>query len=177
MARPLANEYYHEVLENDWGVFFWRPPGFLGNWTESRFEFKGFKYVNAEQAIMHQKALLFNDAEVAQKILGTDSPRTHRQLGRQVAGFVEEVWTATIPDLLFEILCAKFSQTPGFGQALVATGQKLLYEATPLDFIWGTGVDPKTSVNSSPEDAKEWPGGNLLGQTLMRVRDALANAK
>ena len=32
-TKPLPKENYYRVLENDWGIFFWNPPGFLSNFT------------------------------------------------------------------------------------------------------------------------------------------------
>ncbi|MCO5562989.1 hypothetical protein L7F22_016625 [Adiantum nelumboides] len=118
----LPKQNYYETLENDWGVFFWRPPGFLSNWTSSPFRYAGEAYYNAEQAIMHRKALLFGDYTVAKKIMSTTDPR--QALGRQVRGFDTKTWEQTIPGLLFAILHAKFSQNQAFGCALIETGHK-----------------------------------------------------
>ena len=42
--------------------------------------------------MMHHKALLFNDAEIAAAILETTSPRDVKELGRAVRGFDNAVW-------------------------------------------------------------------------------------
>jgi ribA/ribD-fused uncharacterized protein len=53
-------------------------------------------------------------------------------------------------------------------EQLLATGDKELIEASPLDRIWGVGYSPqKAEANRA-----KW-GQNLLGQALMRVRDRL----
>ncbi len=44
--------------------------------------------------MMHQKALLFDDHEVAAQILKTTAPKEQKSLGRQVRGFTQEVWEA-----------------------------------------------------------------------------------
>lgn len=43
--RPLPDDHYYRVLENDWGVFFWNPPGFLSNLTHVNFIYNNVKYV------------------------------------------------------------------------------------------------------------------------------------
>jgi ribA/ribD-fused uncharacterized protein len=173
--RPLPDKYYFETLENDWGVFFWRPTGFLNNWTYVDMEIDGVIYCNPEQAIMHRKALLFNDVKMAKKIMETRDSRKQKALGRKVSNFSESVWRKEIPDILFNILLAKFTQNPLFGEALLQTGKKRLFESSPNDLIWGTGVSPQDSVKIQTENEalRLWKGKNLLGKTLERVRSLL----
>jgi ribA/ribD-fused uncharacterized protein len=63
------------------------------------------------------------------------------------------------------------NQHPGLRSILLATAPTELVEASPYDLIWGIGIgerDPRLT------DRSQWRGQNLLGITLMRVRDALA---
>jgi ribA/ribD-fused uncharacterized protein len=53
---------------------------------------------------------------------------------------------------------------------LLATGDKVLVEATPLDTLWGTGYN--RSHRSATQPA-EWKGKNWMGFALMEVRDML----
>ena len=82
-------------------VFFWREYGdkygFLSQWYHSPFHTDDDStviYRTAEQYMMHQKALLFDDHEVAAQILKTTAPKEQKSLGRQVRGFTQEVWEA-----------------------------------------------------------------------------------
>ena len=43
--------------------------GYLSNWYLSDFEIDGVKYSSMEQYMMYQKAVLFQDNEIAQQIL------------------------------------------------------------------------------------------------------------
>lgn len=63
---------------------------------------------------------------------------------------------------------AQIIRAPSFRAALLATGDRLLVEASPFDRTWGVGVSAKEA------DAKRdlW-GLNLLGQCLMDVRERL----
>src|SRR5665648_126630 len=172
--RPLPDEYYFETEENEWGVFFFRPNGFLNNWTYCAFTLDGYQYCCAEQAIMHQKALLFNDPIAASKIMKTRNSQTQKALGRKVKGFVQATWDENVASLAYRILYAKFSQNPKFAEALCATGNKQLFETNKSDMVWGVGKSIAEAMKETDvEKAKQWKG-NLLGKTLMQVRAQLS---
>lgn len=80
-------------------IFFWHedevPYGFLSQWYKSTFTSPSSPDVvfqTAEQYMMYQKALLFEDEATAAKILQTDSPAEQKKLGRKVKGFDAEIW-------------------------------------------------------------------------------------
>lgn len=162
-----------QVIETETMVLFWQPPGVFGQWTESPFEVDGVRYVCAEQFMMAEKARLFGDEATRAKILADPSPRAHKALGRAVAGFDEATWTRERLEIVVRGNRAKFGQNPAMRAALLATGDKLLVEASPLDRVWGVGLradDPRI------HDRAQWRGENLLGEALMRVRAELRAA-
>ena len=163
------------VLSNDWAVFFWHSPGWPAQWTPIPIHHTNCTYSCAEQAMMHQKALLFHDSYTAQLILAASTPAQHKRLGRAVKGFDETVWNEHKFRIVCEINRAKFSQHSLYGDQLLATGDKVLVEATPLDKVWGVGMDAKGCMkfNSLEEAEAVWTGQNLLGKALMVVRDVL----
>ena len=169
MSEP---DYLFETLKTDSIVVFWKPPGFMSNWTHSPFTYDGHQYNCAEQAIMHQKALLFKDPKMGAAIMNTDSPKKQKSLGRKVVNFDEKVWQQNVPDLAYGILRAKFTDNPNFRELLLQTGEREIFEASPYDKIWGIGSKPEVAVkyDSTRLNAK---GSNLLGKTLMRVRKDL----
>lgn len=59
--------------------------------------------------MMHHKALLFGDAEVAAAILETPSPRDVKALGRAVRGFEQSVWERERARIVVEANWCKFS--------------------------------------------------------------------
>ena len=65
-------------------------------------------------------------------------------------------------------LYCKFSQNPGLLKALLKTGRARLFEASPCDKIWGTGLTEDQHRCKLP-----CQGLNLLGQCLERVRNQL----
>ena len=64
----------------------------------------------------------------------------------------------------------KFSQNPEMGEFLRSTKGIILVEANPYDNIWGIGIREYEAKRMSPD---EWPGRNLLGKCLMKVREMI----
>ncbi|MCA8002771.1 NADAR family protein [Burkholderia metallica] len=140
----------------------------LSNWHPSRFSYHEVDFNCVEQFMMYAKAMLFDDHEVAAKILETPSPKKQKQLGRDVSGFDEEIWLRSRESIVFVGCREKFRQNPDQGRVLSGTGSTILVEASRSDCIWGAGIeqwDPRIT------DPAKWPGLNLLGNTLMRVRE------
>ena len=162
-----------QVIETATMVLFWQPPAVFGQWTDSVFVVDGVTYRCAEQFMMAEKARLFGDEATRAQIIASTSPREHKALGRRVAGFDHAVWERTRLDIVVRGNLAKFGQNPAMRAALLATGDKLLVEASPLDRIWGVGLradDPRI------HDRATWGGQNLLGEALMRARTELGAA-
>jgi ribA/ribD-fused uncharacterized protein len=65
---------------------------------------------------------------------------------------------------------AKFSQNDELSDELLATGNKILVEASPYDTIWGIGMGEKEPGINDPAN---WKGLNLLGWSIMLVRKEL----
>lgn len=127
-----------------------------------------YTYNCAEQAMMHAKALLFEDHTIAERIMQTKNPSEQKNLGRLIANFDANVWD----DYKFCIVCdinmAKFKQRPEFMEVLDKYPHHIICEAAPWDKIWGIGM---SSDEEGVEDVNNWKGQNLLGKALMTVRD------
>jgi len=160
-------------------VFFWShrtPPGQLtaacfSQWYPAGFDLDGIHYPTAEHYMMAEKALLFEDDEIYDKILHTNHPGAAKRLGRQVRGFRDDVWRGERYDIVVRGNLAKFSQHDDLRDYLLGTNDRVLVEASPKDKIWGIGLpqdDPRARQPS------QWRGLNLLGFALMEVREQLA---
>jgi ribA/ribD-fused uncharacterized protein len=116
---------------------------------------------------MYKKALLFNDATTAKKIMAQSSARKVKELGRLIKNFDEIEWDKHKLNIVVNGNMLKFSQHPELkDQLLKTTG--LLVEASPYDRIWGIGYSTKNADNNKDN----W-GQNLLGRSLMYVREKL----
>lgn len=142
----------------------------FSQWYEAAFETQGQRYATAEHYMMAAKARLFGDTEAAAQIVAAPNPGAAKALGRKIRNFDEAKWLANRDTIVEAANLAKFSQNVGLRDFLLATGEQVLVEASPIDAIWGIGLaadDPRAT------DPAQWPGLNLLGFALMRVRARL----
>ena len=142
----------------------------FSQWYRSTFVVDGVTFGCAEQFMMHGKAMLFGDADVAAAILAAEHPRDHKALGRKVSGFDEAVWNRERERIVYAGNRAKFTQDQQLLDTLLATKGTTLVEASPFDKIWGIGLaesDPRA------KDPTQWRGKNLLGIVLTELRDEL----
>ena len=86
---------------------------------------------------MFAKARLFGDAQRAALILETRDPSGQKRLGQQVIGFDQDQWDEAKVDIVFKGNLAKFEQNAGALRQLKATGNVMLVEPNPRDWIWG----------------------------------------
>jgi len=150
-------------------VFFW--DGVFSQWQPSIFVIDNITYLTAEQYMMHQKALLFGDKEIADEVMKVTHPKDHKMLGRRVKGYDEAIWKRACIGIVYKGNLAKFTQNEDLKAELLNTGNKVLVEASPIDFIWGIELGEK---DPKAENPAEWRGTNLLGFTLMLVRNELS---
>ncbi len=163
-------------------VFFWghRPnrDGSVGKtcfsqWFESAFEVDGIRYPTAEHYMMAEKARLFDDTEIMQRILAAPNPGAAKALGREIRAFDEQKWIEHRWEIVVSANMAKFAQNSALAEFLLGTGERILVEASPVDRIWGIGL---AADDPSANDPKSWQGLNLLGFALMQVRENLRAA-
>ncbi len=65
------------------------------------FAINGRTYVTAEQYMMSEKALLFNDLTMYSLIMNEPDPDQCKQLGRLVKGFVGHIWEDAFREIIF----------------------------------------------------------------------------
>lgn len=161
------------MLKTQTLTLFWRNHEVFSNWYPSNFVIEGQGFNCGEQWMMYSKAKLFGDHEIAAKILAEAIPRRQKELGRKVHNFDEALWNAHCEDLVYTGLLEKFRQNPDLLDALRATGDTLIAEASPTDRIWGIGLEEE---DPRAHDPAKWLGQNRLGKVLMRVRQTLLAA-
>ncbi|MFN1218340.1 NADAR family protein [Chryseobacterium kwangjuense] len=142
----------------------------FSQWFPVEFKENGIVYKTAEHYMMAGKARLFNDEEILEKVLRSETPDKAKSLGRKVKNFDSKVWDEYKYEIVKKANLLKFSQNPKLEDFLLSTNDRILVEASPYDKIWGIGM-----VESDPraKDPLLWDGENLLGFALMEVRDEL----
>lgn len=151
-------------------VFFW--DGIYSQWHLANMQIDKIEYNSCEQYMMHQKALLFSDFEIAEKIMNEPYPRQQKHYGRMIKNFDKSIWEKNCLAIVYEGNLAKFSQNPELKKQMLATGDRIFVEASPVDNIWGIGLE---ETESNIDDPSYWLGLNLLGQALTLVKQELKN--
>lgn len=144
----------------------------FSQWYSSSFIVDDIYYATAEHYMMAAKARLFNDNKILHDILKTHDPGTAKALGRQVRGFNEKIWQDNCFSIVIAGNLAKFLQNQSLADFLLATKNRVLVEASPVDKIWGIGLAEDSHNIDNP---LTWRGKNLLGFALMAVREQLFN--
>lgn len=147
--------------------------GYLSNWYLSDFGVNGIRYSSMEQYMMYQKALLFDDMEIAEQIMDTANMGKIKALGRAVKNYEDVLWNGMRQLIVYQGLLEKFQQNMELKERLLATQNHILAECAVQDRIWGIGLSMK---DESRFDLNRWKGQNLLGFSLMRVRAALEHS-
>jgi ribA/ribD-fused uncharacterized protein len=148
---------------------FWRHQ--FGQWTlRTMTDPDGVSYNCCEQYMMAKKSVLFDDSATYEKIMQETHPEQQQHLGRTVCGYQQELWDQHKYGIVWYANYLKFTQHEDLHQRLLATGNRILAEASPIDLIWGIGF-----TDSHPEALQpdKWTGQNLLGKALMSVRSTL----
>ena len=151
-------------------VFFWGSNDIYSNFYYFPFKHQGIEFKWSEQAIMYRKANLFGAKTIADRILKAQTPKQCKALGRSnEIPFDEKIWIANREIIYGDVLFDKFSNSK-LKSEILATGNKILVEASPFDKIWGIGIGEN---DKRAENPKQWKGLNLLGKVLMEVRTKL----
>ena len=173
LQTQIANGFQPEYL------FFWghtqkvagiTDKSCFSQWWPSPFIVDAITYQTAEHWMMAQKALLFDDKECFDLIIAANKPAIAKDLGRKAKNFDADRWNAKAFEIVSKGNFQKFSQNEDLKNFLVNTSNKILVEASPVDFIWGIGLSQEAEEASNPF---KWKGPNLLGFALMEVRDLL----
>ena len=144
--------------------------GYLSNWYLSEFVVDDISFSSMEQFMMYKKAVYFRDANIAAQILESEDVSQIKSLGRLVAGYDDNLWNGIRQIVVYQGLFEKFSQNKDLKEKLLETGNSILAECAVNDRIWGIGLSMK---DPDRLEKTKWKGQNLLGYTLMMVRDRL----
>lgn len=144
--------------------------GYLSNWYMSEFVMDEITFSSMEKYMMYQKAKTFQDQENLENILQSDDVAQIKEYGRRVKNYDDTVWNGIRQIIVYNGLLEKFSQNEELGKQLKATKESLLAECAVGDKIWGIGL---SMHDPDRMDVAKWKGKNLLGFSLMKVREVL----
>jgi ribA/ribD-fused uncharacterized protein len=147
-------------VDPDNSVFFYetnRPNGFMCNFYKSPQWADGICYPTNEHYYQAQKA---TDPQMKMWIAQCPKPFHAMQAGhalREKKGEIRRDWDEVKYGIMLTGLRCKFFQSLDLAIKLLATGDKTIHEASPVDMTWGV------------------LGEDLLGKALMEVRKELQN--
>ena len=149
--------------------------GFMSNFYKQSFDGidsmnKKHTYCCNEQYFMYEKCLLFDKENISllENILQETDPTKIKKFGRYVKKYDDKEWSKCRYIIMKTGLLYKFASQE-MKQKLIETNNKILYEASPTDAIWGIGFDAITALSRNKSEY----GENLLGKCLMEVREEL----
>ena len=142
----------------------------FSQWWESSFNIGHVKYLFMEQYMMAEKARLFGDKEIEEKIMSSNNSKEIKELGRKVKDFDEKIWNEIKYSIVINGNYNKFMQNENLKTFLLSTQDKILVEASPYDNVWGIQMSEDDEDINNPE---LWRGENLLGFALMEVRNEI----
>lgn len=148
-------------------VLFYHASSPLSNAHPSPIQFGGHTYPTAEHCFQALKAIEFGDRKTLAAIRAADSPGWAGKLGREVKPYDDVMWKAVRRERMFAVLMAKFDQNAKLRGYLIATGKQQIGEANGRDELWGIGL---WETHPEAQNPRMWPGENLLGEQIMRVR-------
>ena len=168
-------------------VTFWKADegeenNIFSQWYKGKpFEINGRSYITAEQYMMSEKALLFNDLDMYSKIMKEPDPYLCKKMGRQVRNFDAYIWNKAFREIIFHGNLGKLQSDIEIVDALLNTGNAVLIEASPYDDIYGAGMKRADLLNSDgtlktlPQNwhksGSRRQAENNLGFVLMGIRD------
>ncbi|WPC38222.1 NADAR family protein [Brachyspira hyodysenteriae] len=142
----------------------------LSQWYITDFRDNDLVFNCMEKYMMYNKALLFDDKDIANEILNNNQPKAIKELGRKVKNFNDELWDKMKYKIVFTGNYHKFSQNTNLRNFLLSTKNKVLVEASPYDKVWGIKMKYD---DENIENPFCWKGENLLGFALMEARDEI----
>jgi ribA/ribD-fused uncharacterized protein len=130
MANQGPIFFFHEEREN----------GYFSQWYPAPFhttvDGQKILYQNAEQYMMHHKALLgapHPDTKTIKEILLTPCPRACKALGTRVQNFSPDRWDKHKFNVVAEGSYLKFTSSEELKELLLETGERELMEASHFD--------------------------------------------
>lgn len=142
--------------------------GKLSNWYDSEFILRGIKFTCIEQCMMYNKAMVFGDIDVAQKILSENNPAKQKELGREVKYYKDSLWVSIRYNIVKNAISEKFKQNKDLEDYLKSLKGYTIVEASSQDRVWGIGFEEDDAL----ENIDNW-GQNLLGKILTDLSNEL----
>jgi len=142
--------YFYSTRENPYGCF--------SNFSQHGFELDGLWWATSEHYFQAQK-FINTDRPWFDKIQEVKTPKEAAKMGRDRKHPLRKDWEQVKDEIMQQGVLRKFETHADIREILLATGDELIVENSPIDYYWGCG--------------KDGSGKNRLGEILMTVREIL----
>lgn len=132
--------------------------GCFSNFSSHGFELDGVYWPTSEHYFQAQK---FAGTPHVEQIRQVKTAKDAAKMGRDRKRPLRPDWEQVKDDIMRKAVLRKFETHADIREILLATGDELIVENSPIDYYWGCGADGS--------------GKNRLGQILMEVREILRN--
>lgn len=159
------------TLQSEGAVAFFGRSSPLSNHHPSPFNIDGNNFSCMEQFLAWRRATVADDQLLIAKALSKADPLVYKGI---LNDNKPEEWKDQLEVTALAGIRAKFHQNPPLANFLCSTYPKAIGEAS-LNKRWGTGF---TLTHPKALESGEWSAeGNLLGKTLMAIREELMVTK
>lgn len=133
--------------------------GCFSNFSPHGFELDDVYWSTSEHYFQAQK---FVGTPHVDAIREAKTPKDAARMGRDRKRPLRPDWEQVKDDIMRKAVLRKFETHKDIREILLATGDELIVENSPIDYYWGCG--------------KDGSGKNRLGEILMEVREMLRSA-
>ena len=142
--------YFYSTRENPYRCF--------SNFSQHGFDLDGVWWATSEHYFQAQK-FVDTDRSWFDKIREVKTPKEAAKMGRDRKHPLRSDWEHVKEEIMQQGVLRNFETHADIREILLATGDELIVENSPIDYYWGCG--------------KDGSGKNRLGKILMAVREIL----
>lgn len=132
----------------------------------------GISYISLEQYMLKEKALLFNvdgqNITLIDDIMKAKSHFDMINLYPLIKGYDKQTWHHVLLGVLNKGNMMKFTQNKHLLELLISTRESIVVYSDSVDQVLGIGIDYFDGMCKN-----DWNGLNLMGKSLIHIRDTL----
>ena len=157
-------------------IFAAKPVGeydFLSSVYVHPFDYKGYRYTTAYQAIMATIASKFGNDEKAKEIRSIQDAADIDLTWDKLVGVTHAAWNLQLESLIIKVNRVKFAKGTELATKLLKTGDAQIAAVPPeneTDPFQGIGLTEENPDSTKPS---KWKGKNVFGLALEQIREEL----